>query len=536
MKTFKEFIIESNQCIINSILFLCEGDYSDEDAFRKIWNHFITHKKYGSELRQLLRAKDFNGAKKYMESEVESARNNPNHPLSFEKAKRGFKGGKTSGDIDSYFNMMKLAPDSVTAFVKGRRGSNTSDRVGVYARVSGGAKPPTSSEWEKETGKSSDTSKRDIEFVDPKNRKYGLGLSLKMGKGSQTISAEPDEAYATFQAAGKEYIKKLRKRGASREEIDAFQSQLNKTSQQVRKSLGFTSPQMTPKVNKELSDRRLSLAQRSIDKLFDNHPKFISDFDKEGAEGRVKFGKGVSSLPDNESPQVRAAKDALQVRRGEIEISGFKANKNDDTDDTEHKKLVRGLYKNPKKIIAALKSSPSGSAQEVVTGTNIDSKGNIISGAKSVPVSQRGRTTPETGPAASAPKGMTKDPNVSRPANVKLRVSGSQEPVSRQSSFAAFSQQASQQQIPPPPQPTQPVVPKGIKLQHIGNFIRNQAAQQAHQTRLQQAQAQAATQQPQPQTTQPQPTQQQTPPPDQQNQRKKRIQPQQPVLATPITQ
>lgn len=102
------------------------------------------------------------------------------------------------------------------------------------------------------------------------------------------------------------------------------------------------------------------------------------------------------------------------------------------------------------------------------------------------------------------------------------------------SSFATFSQQTSQQQTPPPPQPAQPVIPKGIKPQHIGNFIRNQAVQRAHQARLQQSQT--TTQQPQPQTAPPPSTQQQTPSPEQQNQRKKKIQPQQPVPATPITQ
>jgi outer membrane protein OmpA-like peptidoglycan-associated protein len=432
MKTFKEFLSECYFVNLKYLTIIFEGQYSDEDAFRKVWNHFITHKKYGSELRTFLQSKDFDGAREYMENEIENAKNDPKHPLSFDKAKRGFKGGKTSSDIGSYFDMMKMAPDSIVAFVKGRRGSNTAKRISTYARVSGGAKPPTSAEWQNETGKSSDTSKRDIEFVDPKNKKYGLGLSLKMGKGSQTISAEPDEAYATFQNAGKEYIKKMKKNGASKEEIEAFQSQLNKTSEKVRKVLGFTSSEMTPKVNKELSDRRISLVQRSIDNLFQDHPKFISDFDREGAEGKAKFGKTVSSLPDENSPQVRAAKDALRIRNGEIDVSDFKSNKNDSDEDKAYKKLVRDLSRSGKKILNTLKSSPSGSAQEVVTGTNVDTKGNVIARAKSVPVSQRGRTTPETGPSASAPKGMTADPDVSRPANVKLRVSGSQEPKSNQ--------------------------------------------------------------------------------------------------------
>lgn len=80
-------------------------------------------------------------------------------------------------------------------------------------------------------------------------------------------------------------------------------------------------------------------------------------------------------------------------------------------------------------------------------------------------------------------------------------------------------------------------IPKGIRLQHLGNFFRNQAAQQA---RIQQAQQAAAPQPTNPQQSQPQSMQQapqpstQTQPQDQQVQKKKKNQ--QPVPATPITQ
>lgn len=168
----------------------------------------------------------------------------------------------------------------------------------------------------------------------------------------------------------------------------------------------------------------------------------------------------------------------------------------------------------------------SGTAGVVLTGKN---KGKEASAKPAV-------QQKSSRPRLALPKGSN------RPGNLKIDYRP-EEPVSRQSSFS--QQQPTQQSLQRQDRMSQLAqsitsrglqVPKGIKLQHIGNFIRNQAAQQAHQTRLQQAQAQAATQQPQPQTTQPQPTQQQTPPPDQQNQRKKRIQPQQPVPATPITQ
>ncbi len=493
MKTFREFIFECNKSLINTLFSLYEGKYSDEQAFAKIWNHFITHKKYGVELKNILRSKDFNGAREYMENEIENARNDSNHPLSFDKAKRGFQGGKTPDDVDSYYDMMKLAPDSVTAFIKGRRGSNTAERIATYARVSGTKKAPTSSEWKNETGKSVDTSKRDIEFVDPKNKKYGLGLSLKMGKGSQTISAEPSEIYANLQAAGKEYIIKLKKQGASEEQINSFKMQLDKTSELVAKSLGFTSPQMTPKVNKELSDRRLSVSQKSIDKLFNNHPNFISDVNKEGSGGEKKFGRGVSSFPDQQSVEVRAAQEALRIRRGEIDLiknrrgkfsfssSDFKKNKNDSEEDAQFKKLVRIFSNNRNKLMTALNSSPSGKAQEVVTGTNIDNDGSVIARAKTVELSQIGRTTPKTGLSASAPKGMTKDPNISRPGNVKLRVYGSEEPISRQSTFSSFSKEAAKAQLAlrqaeKEKEEAKTIIgPDGNKVlrQHAANFLKN---------------------------------------------------------------
>lgn len=558
MKTFREFIFECNKSLIDTLFSLYEGKYSDEQAFAKIWNHFITHKKYGVELKNILRSKDFSGAREYMENEIENARNDSNHPLSFDKAKRGFKGGKTSDDVDSYYDMMKLAPDSVTAFIKGRRGSNTAERIATYARVSGTKKTPTSSEWKNETGKKVDTSKRDIEFVDPKNKNYGLGLSLKMGKGSQTISAEPDETYTTLQAAGKEYIIKLKKQGASEEQINSFKMQLDKTSELVVKSLGFTSPQMTPKVNKELSDRRLSVSQKSIDKLFNNHPNFISDVNKEGSGGEKKFGRGVSSFPDQQSVEVRAAQEALRIRRGEIDLiktrrgkfsfssSDFKKNKNDSEENAQFKKLVRIFSNNGNKLMTALNSSPSGKAQEVVTGTNIDNDGNVIARAKTVELSQIGRTTPKTGLSASAPKGMTKNPKISRPGNVKLRVYGSEEPISRQSTFSSFSKKAEEAaealaQAEKEKEEAKTIIGRdGNKVlrQHAANFLKNNpdkaqerslkisSAQQNIDTstaninsiQQQKAEAQAASTPSQPTQTplSTQPQQIQTPPPEQQ--------------------
>ena len=121
---------------------------------------------------------------------------------------------------------MKLAPDSVVAYTKGRRGKSATNRSTAYAKVEGGATPPTTRMWKDVVGKESDTSKRDISIADTKDRKFGQGISLKQGEGSQTLSAEPEEVRGLFQAAAKKYIQKLKKDGASKEEIKKFEADL----------------------------------------------------------------------------------------------------------------------------------------------------------------------------------------------------------------------------------------------------------------------------------------------------------------------
>ena len=90
MKSFGDFIFE---CYRYGFL-LFEGKYSDEHAFRKVWNHFITHRKYGQEIRDLINAGKYDDAREAMEKEIDAARQDPKHPLSFEKAKRSSVAGR----------------------------------------------------------------------------------------------------------------------------------------------------------------------------------------------------------------------------------------------------------------------------------------------------------------------------------------------------------------------------------------------------------------------------------------------------------
>jgi hypothetical protein len=390
MKTFPQFIFECNKSLINTLFLLYEGKYSDEHAFRKVWNHFIVHRKYGKEIRDLISSGKYDEAREAMEKEIAASREDPKHPLSFEKAKRGFEAGKNT-DLNlsqsTYYNILRLSPDGVVAYAKGRRGKSAANRPTAYAKVEGGSTPPTARMWKDVVGKESDTSKRDISIADTKNKKFGQGISLKQGEGSQTASAEPEEVRGLFQAASKKYIQQLKRNGASEEEIQQFQSDLESN---ISKYVRAQSLKISPKENKEKSDKRLSIAQSAVDNLAKNYPGFDRLVDKEAAGGEQKFGKEVSAQLDPESQEFRDVLTALRVRSGKIKKSDLPK------DERDRVSKIQSKYKTYSQLSDLLKSSPSGQATEVVRGTYVDPKtGEVISRAKSEPVSQRGELDQE---------------------------------------------------------------------------------------------------------------------------------------------
>jgi hypothetical protein len=446
MKTFVDFIFE---CYFNKFSFsLFEGKYSDEHAFRKVWNHFITHRKYGKDVRALINAGKYDEAREEMEKEIAASREDLNHPLSFEKAKRGFKKGKDD-NIDqsrtTYYDELRLAPDSVVAYTKGRRGKSAVLNPTAYAKVEGGATPPTTSLWKDVVGKEADTSKRDISIADTKNKKFGQGISLKQGKGSQTLSAEPEEVRGLFQAAAKKYIQKLKKDGASKEEIKKFEADVESN---ISKYIRAQSLKISPTENRTKSNNRLSIAQSAVDSLVNNYPGFDRLVDKESAGGEQKFGKGVSAQLDSESQDFKDALTALRTYNSGVEGATSRINLTDlnqgeygrvepitkryknnpkqlasilnnmEKDDEKYQdtltalKVLRGTvkmgslekgerervqsvrnkYKTYQQLSDYLKSSPSGGAREVVRGTYVDPKtGEVVSGAEAEPVPRRGK-------------------------------------------------------------------------------------------------------------------------------------------------
>jgi hypothetical protein len=383
MKKFQDFIFE---CYFNKfVFFLFEGKYSDEHAFRKVWNHFITHRRYGKEVRDLINSGKYDEAREAMEREIAAAKEDPKHPLSFEKAKRGFEKGKENNpnlSQSTYYDELKLAPDSVVAYTKGRRGKSATNRPTAYAKVEGGATPPTTKMWKDIVGKEYDTSKRDISIADTKDKKFGQGISLKQGEGSQTLSAEPEEVRGLFQAAAKKYIQQLKRNGATIEEIEKFERDIEYN---ISKYIRAQNLKISPTENKEKSNKRLLIAQSAVDSLVKNYPGFDKLVDKEAASGEQKFGKKVSAQLNPESQEFKDALTALRIKTGKVKKSDLTG------DEKKRVSKILSKYKTYSELSDLIKSSPSGEAREVVRGTYVDPKtGEVISRAKAEPVSQRG--------------------------------------------------------------------------------------------------------------------------------------------------
>ena len=398
MKSFEDFIFE---CYFNNFSFsLFEGKYSDEHAFRKVWNHFITHRKYGKDVRNLINTGKYDEAKEAMEKEIAASKTDPKHPLSFGKAKRGFEKGKDNNASQSqstYYDELKLAPDSVVAYTKGRRGKSAANRSTAYAKVEGGATPPTTRMWKDVVGKEADTSKRDISIADTKDKKFGQGISLKQGEGSQTLSAEPEEVRGLFQASAKKYIEKLKKDSASKEEIKKFEADVESN---ISKYIRAQSLKISPTENKTKNDKRLSIAQSAVDSLVKNYPGFDRLVDKEAAGGEQKFGKKVSAQLDSEGQDFKDALTALRIKTKKINKSDLPK------DERARVSKIQSKYKTYQQLSDYLKSSPAGEAREVVRGTYVDPKtGEVVSRAKAEPVSQRGELDQEL--AARSGKGKS---------------------------------------------------------------------------------------------------------------------------------
>lgn len=280
MKTYNQFIIEC--------LYVIEK-YSDEHSHRKVWNHFIVHKKHGKEVQSHLGSGEHDKALSHMKKEVEKAKSDPKHPLSFEKAKRGFTGSKSESDRDSYHKELDNAVHGVHALATKDRRTKNAASSRKPMRVTGAGKAETTKDWKK-SGAKDKTPKRDLEIHDPKNKKYGIGISQKKAGGSQLMSAGPEETHATIKHASKKLAKSMLKSGKSREEAESAKKDIEKRSSRATRAI-----KAMERGSRQRKDALKRVAQRHIDRMHDAHPHLAKHIGSEASSGVGKYGKSVSS-------------------------------------------------------------------------------------------------------------------------------------------------------------------------------------------------------------------------------------------------
>lgn len=272
MLGFKEYITEARK-----------GGYDDEHATVNLWNHVVGHKK----------SEDLISDHKKISAEIERAKKDPKHPLSFENSSsEGFKGGKkTEESREAYYRELHHAVHTVHGLANhpSIRGAVKSR---VRAKVTGKDRGQLSNTWK--AAKASDrTSKADI-VIGEAGSKHHHPISLKKGD-SQLMSAQGNEHHATMDHATNELMKSNKK--FTRKHKEGVMNRVKQVNDRLSKMAKTTDKDKQRKLRDE--------AQKISDSIHDEHPDLLKHVHHEASTGHGKFGTGqtgtarhlVTSLP-----------------------------------------------------------------------------------------------------------------------------------------------------------------------------------------------------------------------------------------------
>jgi hypothetical protein len=324
MKTFKCFLVEAQRQ-------KNKATYNDEHAVAHLWNHFTKDEKF----QKHLAAGEHEDALKHMQSEVKKAKSDKEHPLHFSQASHsGFSGGRrTAQHSHSYHQQLSRAVRSTHALATSERRAGSSAKKGLPMRVTGEATSPVTKDWTKQTGKKSDAPKTDLEIYDPNNPKYSVRISKKRASDAQTLSSGPKESNATYRHAAKALGKEMRKRGQSKEEVNAMKSSVRSRISKVTRALArMSSSRATPERKQALK----RAAHARLLALHAEHPELAAHVGTESKTGRGKYGRGRSAqlalvgnkvhnlAKENEEtpPFIRASLGKGEGRPGVLRSSG----------------------------------------------------------------------------------------------------------------------------------------------------------------------------------------------------------------------
>lgn len=292
MKTFREFIFICENILIEKRG--SEPDYNYEVALVRLYNYLIKgddkENEDGKKLRKAISDGDNDIIKKMVSSEIEDAKNNPNHPLHFDNAPdEGFTGKKkTLEHKKSYYKNLEDQGHTVLNDFQSRTGKSLASK-GFIAKGQGEEKVNLGVKSKTLYGKERDTSKPDVIFYDPEDPKKISKVSLKKASGAVSASSGAEETYGNMGLAIDSFIKKAIKSGKiSKNEADKLKfsgmSIAGSIRNIMRDSKGKDQKELLPKVQEY---------QKKLEDLF---PGVSKEIGLEQMSGSGKYGSsgGVS--------------------------------------------------------------------------------------------------------------------------------------------------------------------------------------------------------------------------------------------------
>lgn len=243
--------------------------FSDEHALAKMWNHGIDSGNYDHE---------------HLQREIEKAKKDPEHPLSFETHVRnhgraGFKKAKSPHEKEHYYkqlqNTSRVASDlgNHKDFAEARKKKM---RASVAGATHGGNLSDT---WKKHKA-TNRTSRADITIGNGHRR-----ISLKMGEGSQLASMEPSQMMATFDHASRELSREDRTHNSGRHK--ELMDHVSKIAKHMNAMKGSKT--------EEERDGHLAKMQETFSTLTQKFPNVLHHVVKEAVSGNGQFGNDSHS-------------------------------------------------------------------------------------------------------------------------------------------------------------------------------------------------------------------------------------------------
>lgn len=247
--------------------------YSDEHAITNLWNHSVKHGLHGSV--------------ENMHAEIERAKNDPSHPLSFENVNSsGFtsKDKKAKGAKDAYFNQLKAAAHTVHSIAQSKEAKEKIGNGDHEMSIMGGEKAKVSNFYARHGMKDSGTgatSKTDLKI----GQRDPMRLSVKKTAGSQLASSES----ADFQGIIHSAAHALHRDGHITDEQHKDMIAHAARIAEVQKR-GLTA-------SEDEHEGNVEEGRSNLKSLLKIHPKVSEYIRREAAIGEGKFGSDSEATP-----------------------------------------------------------------------------------------------------------------------------------------------------------------------------------------------------------------------------------------------